>query len=675
MLPRAALLSSRDWVYSLSLLAPFVAYNLILKFLDVTSRPDHTGPGETLKLMLSDIFFNLGYAALLLGLFAVARRGSARRVVVVLFHVATLLVAVVTTLAHRYFQQTGATLDYGALVELVPNLGEAGLVLSLGTAPLSVWLIYLTALLYAAFGPWLLTRAVGWRRAWPGTGADGRFFAGSLGLFLLALGFGSLSLLVGFSSTFADAPLGRDRFANVVLTAVEREEKATAEAENPDADSSATNQLATDAEETTVGEEDPDASPVSMRAAAGTVLASSPRTERRNVVLVHLESARARSVTPYNESLRTMPFLDQVAKSSLLAERAYTVVPRSSKGSTAVNCGVEPPHYPGPEFEPGRIPSPCLGSLLKEQGYKTVYFQSVSDTANSNWDGVLARNFGYEEFYPPETMNTKGFKITNSFGYEEGIMLGPSEAWLTNNGYDGPFMAQYFTGTGHYGYECVPNRYGYERFSDDEELDRYHNCLRMLDHFLENLFDQYRRLGLYEETIFVFYGDHGEGFREHHDRYMHGDTIYEEGIRIPLIIHDPNRFQSGERVEGLSSQIDILPTVLEMLGFEVENGEFPGYSLLHPLPEDRTIRVNCIADHKCMASIKGYEKYVYNYGKMPDEFFDLSEDPLEQNNLADERSKEEMDQRREDLLAWRQRDDAEYGPLTFEGVPYQGAEE
>ena len=197
----------------------------------------------------------------------------------------------------------------------------------------------------------------------------------------------------------------------------------------------------------------------------------------------------------------------------------------------------------------------------------------------------------------------------------------------------------------------------------------------MLAHFLENLFDQYRRLGLYDDTIFVLYGDHGEGFREHHGRYMHGDTIYEEGIRIPLIIHDPKRLQSGELVEGLSSQIDVLPTVLEMLGFEVENGEFPGYSLLHPPPEDRVIRVNCIADRKCMASIKGDEKYVYNYGKLPDEFFDLSEDPLEQNNLADGRSEEEIDERREDLLAWRHRDDAEYGPVTFEGVPYQGAEE
>ena len=135
---------------------------------------------------------------------------------------------------------------------------------------------------------------------------------------------------------------------------------------------------------------------------------------------------------------------------------------------------------------------------------------------------------------------------------------------------------------------------------------------------------------------------------------------------------DPS-LEDGERAKALSSQIDVLPTVLELLGYEVANGEYPGYSLVRPVPKDRILRFNCITDRKCMASIKGHEKYVYNYDELPDEFFDLSEDPFEQNNLADERDKEELDARRKDLLEWRQRDDAEYGPMTFEGVPYRGA--
>jgi len=401
-------------------------------------------------------------------------------------------------------------------------------------------------------------------------------------------------------------------------------------------------------------------------------LAETPQTEKRNVVLIHLESVRAQSVTPYNEDLKTTPFLDELSKkNSLLVERNYVVVPRSSKASVAVNCGIEPPLYPGPEFEPDGIPVPCLADLLKEQDYNTVFFASTSN-AMDNFDSV-ARGFGYEEIYSSEMMDREGFQVTNTFGYEEDIMLEPSEEWLRTYGHSKPFLTEYFTGTGHYGYECVPNRYGYERFSEDEELDRYHNCLRMLDHFLENLFDQYKRLGLYENTIFVIFGDHGEGFNEH-DRSLHGDTIYEEGLWTPLIIHDSRRFENGERAEGLSSQLDILPTVVEMLGYEVEGGEYPGYSLLHPIPRERTLMFSCITNRKCLASIKDFEKYIHHFGDQPDEVFDLSTDPLEKQNLAEERSEEELEKRRQDLLSWRSQLNAEYrGRTDYDEPPEEEA--
>jgi lipoteichoic acid synthase len=384
-----------------------------------------------------------------------------------------------------------------------------------------------------------------------------------------------------------------------------------------------------------------------------------PQTEqkRRNVVLVHLESARARSTTPYNKDLKTTPFLDALAGASLFVENAYVVVPRSSKATVTVNCGIEPPLFYGPEFEPGGIPSRCMTDLLEEQGYNTVFFQSSSETMDQY--GAVAENLGYEEYYPSEVMDKTGFAMTNYVSYEDDIMLGPSKAWLEKNK-DEPFMAQYLTGTGHDDYQCVPNRYGYEHFADDGLIDSYHNCMRMLDHFLENLINQYKEMGLYEDTIFVIYGDHGEGFGEH-GRYLHGDTIYEEGLRIPLLIHASGQFEGGERVKGLSNQTDIVPTVLEMMGYNVEDGRYPGYSLLHPLPKDRTLRFSCITDRKCLASIKGTEKYIHHYGNQPDEIFDLSEDPMEERNLAGERSKEEMDERRENLIAWRAGVNAGYG--------------
>ena len=645
------LLNRKEWVYLLSLLVPLVAYDLVLKAYAVSSLPGERGLSRTLALMRSDAFFDLGYALLWIGLFAVARRGFLRWIVVGLFHAATVFLVVVTTCAHQYFRQNGTTLDYATIAEWIPKIEEIVPILTQGVPP-SAWVLLAAALFYVVLGPFFVTRAVERRLGRPGRRyLTPRFripvFLGPLGLLLLALLFGALSSLLGSDPAGTNTSLARAPLVNVVWTGVE---EATAEKVSPDTDAAESVSAAVDANlvETPQTVETTNADPTEVPQAGKT---------HRNVVLIHLESARARSTTPYNKDLKTTPFLDELAGESLFVENAYVIVPRTSKATITVNCGIEPPLFYGPEFEPGGIPSRCMTDLLEERGYKTVFFQSSSEILDQY--GAVAENLGYEEYYPSEVMDKRGFAMTNYVSYEDDIMLGPSRAWLEENK-DEPFMAQYLTGTGHDDYQCIPNRYGYEYFSDDGLIDSYHNCMRMLDHFLENLINQYKQMGLYEETIFVVYGDHGEGFGEH-GRYLHGDTIYEEGLRIPLLIHAPGRFEGGERVEGLSNQTDIVPTVLEMLGYNVEDGRYPGYSLLHPLPGDRTLRFSCITDRKCLASIRGTEKYIHHYGNQPDEIFDLSKDPLEQRNLAGERVIEEVNERRDNLIAWRSGVNAGYG--------------
>src|SRR5919112_1231794 len=194
------LLNRREWVYLLNLLVPLVAYELALKAYAVSSLPGERGLSRTFDLMRSDIFFNLGYALLSIGLFAVARRGFLRWVVVVLFHAATVFLVVVTTCALQYFRQNGTTLDYGTIAEWIPKVQEIAPILKDGVPP-SAWALLATALFYAILGPFLVTRAVERWRGRPGRRYQvPRFqlpaFLGPLGLLLLALLFGSLSLLV-----------------------------------------------------------------------------------------------------------------------------------------------------------------------------------------------------------------------------------------------------------------------------------------------------------------------------------------------------------------------------------------------------------------------------------------------------------------------------------------------
>jgi lipoteichoic acid synthase len=621
------LLNRRDRVYPLSLLIPFTVYNLALKAYDVTPRPEKHGLVRTLKLMRSDVFFNLGYALLWIGLFGVVRRGPLRWVMVFLFHVTTMLAAIVRASAHEYFRETGTALDYDIVALWLPRPKD---VKHMITVPPRARVLLAVALFYSTLGPWIVSRALGRLRGWPAEAPDGMsrraaLFVGPLGLILQALGFGSLSLLTGPGTPGAGKSLARDPFVNLIVTAAKAKgtkEEAGAAVEHP---------------------------------ATGAGLVRTARTEERNVVLVHLESTRAQSVTPYNKKLKTTPFLDELAKKSLLAERAYTIIPNSLKASVSVNCGIEPSFRPAVEAEPGGIPAPSLAGLLKGQGYRTVFFQSA--TESFMYFGDQAKNFGYEEYYPAESMDSEGFERSNYFGYEDDIMLKPSEEWLKKHG-EKPFVAEYLTSTGHHDY-FPPTRYGHEYFVEDDKLNRYLNSVRYLDFFLMNLIEQYKKLGLYKDTIFIIFGDHGEGFGEH-GRYVHEDNPYEESLKIPLIIHAPWRFEHGERVEEPANLTDILPTVLDLLGYEVKGGKYPGYSLLRPLPEERTLFFSCTNREKCLASIKGHEKYIHHYGDQPDEFFDLSEDPLEKRNLLDERAAEAR-KRCDELLAWRSRINAIYG--------------
>ncbi len=624
-------MSNRDWVYLLSLLIPFVAYDLALKGYLVVSWPKDLGLAESLKLMRSDLLFSLGYALFWIGLFAAARKGLLRLIVVGLFHAVTIFTALISTVAYQYFMVTGSTLDSNFMLFSLSSPQGLGDVMASEVSPGIMALIFLV-LAYALLGPWLLTRVLDRGRS---PDVHTRFpetpwlHLAGVGLVVFALF--SLSLLPGGSGGIArpGKSFSLDAFVNVATTAAEA------------ADNESFSGVA-------------DVPPADAR-----LVPADGSEQRRNVVLVHLESTRAQSVTPYNEDLETTPFLNELAKESLLAERAYAVVPHTTNAMGASNCGIDPPLNPWQTSSLGdRVLSPCMAGLLAEQGYDTAWFTSSTSTFEIERLPELVKNLGYEEFYPVETMDTEGFEQANYFGYEDDVMLEPSRKWLEEHK-DEPFLVSYETITPHHQYLAPKQSYGREEFDENDQVNRYQNSVRYQDFFLKNLFEQYKELGLYEDTVFVLYGDHGQGFGEH-GRFQHDNTIYEEGIKIPLLVHDPRRFEDGARITAPVSQLDILPTVADLLGYEIEGGAYKGSSLLDLLPEDRTIMSSCWSESGCLASIKGTEKYVYHFDDAPDEFFDLSEDPLEKRNLAAAHP-EEVEARRAELLEWRARVNAMYG--------------
>src|SRR5690606_33638062 len=94
--------------------------------------------------------------------------------------------------------------------------------------------------------------------------------------------------------------------------------------------------------------------------------------------------------------------------------------------------------------------------------------------------------------------------------------------------------------------------------------------------------------GLLESTAIVIMGDHGDAFGEHGPR-QHTLALYEETLHVPMLVHLPGGARAGERVRGPRQEIDVLPTIADILGFEIEGGRAPGRSVFEETPIGRRL--------------------------------------------------------------------------------------
>ncbi|GAA1430979.1 hypothetical protein GCM10009616_16930 [Microlunatus lacustris] len=600
-------------VHLLSLLVPLAGYLVLLKTVRIRSQLQVPTLAEGTAQLASDALVALAFGLFWAGVLAPPRRPAVRRAGLALAHLSAVAVGLWATLAHLYHAKTGSLLDLAVLGPAWASRGEIGGLLESGVTSSDQRLLVLVAL-YLAAGPFLV------ERAWVAlTGARAGLPVRTRRPAAVTTVLASVLVLMASLPASTASAFARDPLLQAVLGPLETRRFAApagAVLANP-------------------GDELPDAR-----------LVETPRTEQRNVVLVFLESTRGISTTLEQPELGSTPFLSELARTSLVAENAYTVVPHTSKALASAHCGVAPPlDMLVTESRPNGLNAPCLPELLGQHGYRSAFFQSATEHYDDRRG--LVEQLGYDDFRPVDEMPTEDHERANYFGYEDDIMLGPSREWLAEHG-EQPFLTGYLTVTAHHDYR-VPSSIEAEELSEDPELNDYLNTLRYQDRFVERLFDQYRELGLYDDTVFVVMADHGEGFGEHGLR-QHDNTVYEEGVKIPLLVHDPADLRR-RAVERPVSNTAVLPTVADRLGYAVHGRPYPSSSL--DADGEDPVRIACYVSDHCLASIRGTQKYIFHFGRKADELFDLAEDPGEQHNLLSLATRAETTELRDDLLRWR----------------------
>ncbi len=183
-----------------------------------------------------------------------------------------------------------------------------------------------------------------------------------------------------------------------------------------------------------------------------------------------------------------------------------------------------------------------------------------------------------------------------------------------------------------------------ERLSEDD-LRRlrglYQAEVAYLDGQLAELFAFLRAQGLWDGAALLFTSDHGQGFMEHGERF-HGDLLYEELVRVPLLLKLPG--VRPERHPGPASLIDLPPTVCAVAGVGPP-ATFEGRDLLTGPAREAVFAETAFrmfaSERPRRAMVRTADwKLVADLERGRDELYALAEDPAERSNLARERPEE-----------------------------------
>jgi arylsulfatase A-like enzyme len=149
--------------------------------------------------------------------------------------------------------------------------------------------------------------------------------------------------------------------------------------------------------------------------------------------------------------------------------------------------------------------------------------------------------------------------------------------------------------------------------------------------------------GLYDDALVVFLADHGEEFLDH-GQFLHGKSVFDELIRVPLVVKFPGGRDAGTRVGQQVQVVDVLPTVLQSQGLPVpEPPDIAGRPLQSVIrgkgPEPPAVSEISHRGFVAHGMRTRRDKYVRRFSPEEDElYFDLTRDPAEKENRLDHAS-------------------------------------
>ncbi|MEE8585394.1 MAG: sulfatase, partial [Acidobacteriota bacterium] len=374
---------------------------------------------------------------------------------------------------------------------------------------------------------------------------------------------------------------------------------------------------------------------------------------RPNLLLVTFDTTRADRLPPYGYDGIKTPALSRLASQGVTFLRMHSQSPQTLPSHTSLFTGLYTITHNvrsnGQRLEPNAI---TLAEVLRAEGYQTG---AVVATAALLEDFGLGQGFQtYNDDFEDAAISGAIKSVFRFFSRNKINLYSTRPAnrvstlarrWLSKAAKkDRPFFLWVHFFDPHTPYLHHPdfdrpslkrrsgtqNRYG--------QLEKnYLNEIEFADHYLGKLLNHLDRLGLSSNTLVAFSADHGESLGEH-GYTGHRGEVYENIIRIPLILRFPGRLRAGQRLDTPAMSIDVVPTLLKLMSIDFPDSAFAGEDLfaLDPHMPRRcySLAVKLFTKSPIRtALLYGGYKYIQFDDPSHNLFFSLSQDPEEGSNL------------------------------------------
>jgi arylsulfatase A-like enzyme len=329
-----------------------------------------------------------------------------------------------------------------------------------------------------------------------------------------------------------------------------------------------------------------------------------------SVLVITLDTVRADRVGSYGYARPTTPNLDAFARGAVLFEQAFATSSFTPPTHASILTGLYPAEHGLLHWNKGLADVPTAADAFAAAGYRTL---AVTPLETLFKVGL-----------------SRGFDVAQSPAWAQGpegqvIIAGADEvnatalAWLRRQrerpyfawvhyydahrpyGRQGPEWSGRFVeqdrpevGADESWYQATPEkraRKGIDAPTARLIEDHYDGGLAFLDDRVGQLLSELERDGLLVDTVVAILADHGEVFSEHEPEWFaHDPYLYEPNVRIPFLLRLPGGRHAGLHVPDLVSQVDLLPTLLELTGVTPREGQrFSGESLA-PALQGRPLR-------------------------------------------------------------------------------------